>query len=106
MATLLDFALTGVVFAGHTLLAAVLTRFFRIRMHTRLGAAVYTALFGPFVLVVTTMVVFSAGVGVDLVSPVAVVGLLVGAPLALGATIDVLYVPAPDEYDLPDAPSQ
>lgn len=106
MTTVLDVVVTGAVFAGHTLLAAVLTRFFRIQLDTRVGAAIYTLLLVPLVLVVTTMVVFSAGVGVDLGNPVAVVGLLVGAPLALGATIDVLYLPAPDEYDLPDTPSR
>jgi hypothetical protein len=102
MASLLDFAVTGAVFCGNTLLAAVMTRFFRIQLHTRWGSAVYTALLVPVALVVTTMVVFSFGVGVDLGSAGVVLGLMVGVPLGLGVTIDVLYVPAPDEYELPD----
>ena len=102
MATLLDFALMAVVFAGNTLIAAVMTRFFRIQLHTQWGTVVYTALLVPLALVVTTIVAFSLGVGVDLGSAGAVLGLMVGLPMALGVTIDVLYVPSPDEYELPD----
>jgi hypothetical protein len=102
MATLLDFALMGAVFVGNTLVAAVMTRFFRIQLHTRWGTAVYTALLIPVVLVVTTIVAFSVGVGVNLGSAGVVIGLMVGLPAVLGVTIDVLYVPAPDEYELPD----
>ncbi|QGX96081.1 hypothetical protein EI982_15490 [Haloplanus rallus] len=102
MATLLDFALMGAVFVGNTLVAAVMTRFFRIQLRTRWGPVVYTALLVPVTLVITTIVAFSLGVGVDLGSAGAVIGLMVGLPTILGATIDVLYVPAPDEYELPD----
>ena len=102
MATVLDIALMGVVLVGNTFLAAVLTRFFRIQLDTRWGAVVYIALLGPLVLTVTTIGAFSLGVGVDLGSAVAVLALMVGLPMGLGVTIDVLYVPAPEEYDLPD----
>lgn len=102
MATVLDFALMGVVLVGNTLLAAVMTRFFRIQLDTRWGAVVYTAFLVPVALVVTTIVAFSLGVGVDLGSAGAVLGLMVGVPMGLGVTIDVLYVPAPEEYDLPE----
>lgn len=102
MATVLDFALMGVVFVGNTLLAAVMTRFFRIQLETRWGAVVYTAFLVPIVLVVTTIAAFSLGVGVDLGNAAVVVGLMVGMPTGLGAAIDVLYVPSPEEYDLPD----
>jgi hypothetical protein len=102
MATLLDFALMGAVFAGNTLVAAVMTRFFRIKLDTQWGTVVYTALAVPVVLLLTTMAAFSLGVGVDLGSAGAVLGLMVGAPMGLGVTIDVLYVPAPDEYELPE----
>jgi hypothetical protein len=102
MATVLDLALTGIVLVGNTLLAAVMTRFFRIQLDTRWGSAVYTAFLVPIVLVVTTIVAFSLGVGVDLGSTAAALALLVGLPMGLGVTIDVLYVPAPEEYDLPE----
>ncbi|WP_338737701.1 hypothetical protein [Haloplanus salilacus] len=102
MATVLDIALMGVVLVGNTFLAAVMTRFFRIQLDTRWGAIVYTAFLVPVVLVVTTIGAFSLGVGVDLGSAAAALALMVGLPMGLGVTIDVLYVPAPDEYDLPD----
>jgi hypothetical protein len=102
MATILDFALMAVVFVGNTLIAAVMTRFFRLQLETGWGTIVYTALFVPVALVVTTMIAFSLGVGVDLGSAAAVLGLMVGLPMGLGVTIDVLYVPAPDEYELPE----
>ena len=102
MATILDFALMAVVFAGNTIIAAVMTRFFRLQLKTRWGSVVYTALLVPLALVVTTIVAFSLGVGVDLGSAAAVLGLMVGLPMGLGVTIDVLYVPSPDEYELPE----
>jgi len=102
MATILDFALMAVVFVGNTLVAAVMTRFFRLQLDTRWGSAVYTALVVPVALVVTTIVAFSLGVGVDLGSAAVVLGLMVGIPMGLGVTIDVLYVPSPDEYELPE----
>ncbi|WP_299331562.1 hypothetical protein [Haloplanus sp.] len=102
MATVLDIVLMGVVLVGNTLLAAVMTRFFRIQLDTRWGAVVYTVFIVPVVLAVTTIGAFSLGVGVDLGSTAAALGLMVGLPMGLGVTIDVLYVPAPDEYELPD----
>lgn len=102
MATVLDFALMGVVFAGNTVLAAVMTRFFRIQLDTRWGVAVYTGFLVPVALVVTTIVAFSLGVGVNLGSTTVALALMVGLPMGLGVTIDVLYVAAPEEYELPE----
>jgi hypothetical protein len=102
MATVLDIVLMGAVLVGNTFLAAVMTRFFRIQLDTRWGAVVYTVLIVPVVLAVTTIGAFSLGVGVDLGSAAAALALMVGLPMGLGVTIDVLYVPAPDEYELPD----
>ncbi|WP_435069003.1 hypothetical protein [Haloplanus sp. C73] len=102
MATILDVALMAAVFAVNTLLAAVLTRFLRLQLATRWGSAVYVGFLVPVVLVVTTIVSFSLGVGIDLGSAAAVLGLMVALPMALGVSIDVLYLPSPAEYDLPD----
>lgn len=98
-----ELLLTGVVLAVHTLIAAVMTRYFRIRMHTRWGAVLYTLLLVPLALVVTTLV-FSGplAIGVNLGGPATALAVMVGMPLVLGFTIDVLYVPPPEEYDLPD----
>ncbi|MFB6302693.1 MAG: hypothetical protein ABEH78_07530 [Haloferacaceae archaeon] len=97
-----ELVLTGAVLAVHTLLAAVATRYLRLRLATRWGRALYTGLLVPLLLVTTTLV-FGQLPLVPLGDPATAVAVMIGAPFALGATIDVLYVPAPEEYDLPDA---
>lgn len=95
--------LTGVVLAVHALVAAVMTRYFRIRLSTDWGAVLYTLLFVPVVLVVLTQVFTGVlGIGPDLGSAVTVLAVMVGLPLAVGVTVDVLYVRPPGEYDLPE----
>jgi hypothetical protein len=103
MASLVTLVLFGAVLVVHTLIAAVMTRFFRLRLKTRWGPVIYALLLIPVVLVVTTLV-FSGvlGIGVDLGSPGNVIGLMVGMPMVLGFAIDMLYMPSPDEYELPD----
>lgn len=105
MLALLGFALLVVLVAFHTLVAGVLTRFFRLRLVTTWGWIVYTGALTPVVLLASTLLftgVFGVGTGVDLGSSAVVVGVFVLLPTALGAAIDYLYVPPPDEYELPD----
>ena len=103
MASVVELVLFGVVLIVQTLLAAVATRFFRIRMKTSWGWVVYTALLTPLLLFVVTLVTTGAlGIGPDLGGPGVALAVTVGVPLALGFTIDLLYVPPPEEYDLPD----
>ena len=103
MATLLDIALTAAVFGGNTLVAAVMTRFFRIRLSTDWGTVVYTLLFVPVVLFVLTQLFTGVlGIGPNLGSPATVLAVMVGLPLAVGVTVDVLYMRPPEEYDLPE----
>ena len=101
MASLLAVALAGVVLAAHTLIAAVLVRFFRIRLNTQWGWVVYSLCLTPLLLTATTLV---AGAVIPPLFDGAALLLatFVGLPLALGFTIDLLYVPAPGEYDLPE----
>jgi hypothetical protein len=83
--------------------AALATRFFRVRLKTQWGSAVYVVLLIPVALVALTMVfsgVFS--LGPNLGSATAVVGLTVVVPMALGVTFDYVWMPAPDEVDLPE----
>jgi len=104
------FALFGFVtilalVAFHTLLAGVTTRFFRLRLSTSWGSVVYTVVLTPMLLLVSTLFftgVLSVGAGVNLGTPAIVIGLFVALPVVVGAAIDYLYVPSPEEYELPD----
>ncbi|GAB7095617.1 hypothetical protein JCM30237_27710 [Halolamina litorea] len=103
MASALSLAFLLALVAGHTLVAAVLTRYFRIALDSRGGVAVFTVTGIPIVLIASTYV-FSGvfGLGPELGNPALVLALLVAVPVGLGALIDVLYVPPPDEVELPE----
>jgi Na+-transporting methylmalonyl-CoA/oxaloacetate decarboxylase gamma subunit len=103
MASALSIAFLLVLVAAHTLVSAVLTRYFRIALDTRGGVAVFTVGGIPVVLLASTYV-FSGllGLGPELGSPAIVLTLLVAVPVGLGALVDVLYVPPPDEVELPE----
>jgi len=103
MVSVVGLILFAAVLAVHTLFAAVLTRFFRLRLNTQWGYVIYSFTITPVVLFVTTLVffgVFPIGAGLNL-GATALLGAAVGLPLALGFTIDTLYVPPPEEIDLP-----
>lgn len=103
MVSVLALAGLGVIVAIHIVIAAVLTRLFRVRLDTVWAPVVYVLVFGPVVLTVSTLVLSGVlGLGPDLGSPAAALFLLVGVPLALGLAIDYVWMPAPDEVDLPD----
>jgi heme/copper-type cytochrome/quinol oxidase subunit 1 len=98
-----ELVLTGVVLGVHALVAAVMTRYFRIRLSTDWGAVVYTLLFVPVVLFLLTQVFTGVlGIGPNLGSAVTVLAVMVGLPLAVGVAVDVLYMRPPEEYDLPE----
>lgn len=90
--------------AINTVVAAVATRLLRVRLETALGAAVYVAILVPTILAVTTILLGSVA-GPDLGSRGAVVGLFVVVPFVLGVAIDVLWMPSPEEVELP-APAE
>ena len=105
MASVADFVLVAIVLALHTVIAAVITRFFRIRLQTKWGTVIYAAFTVPVVLTVTTLVfagLLNVGSGITIGSRAMVLALFVGLPAVLGATIDVLYMTPPEEYDLPE----
>lgn len=104
MASALSIAVLLALVAAHTLVAAVLTRYFRIALDTRGGAALFTVTGIPLVLVASTYV-FSGllSLGPELGNPATVITLLVAVPVGLGALVDVLYVPPPDDVDVPDS---
>ncbi|WP_373188877.1 hypothetical protein [Halolamina sp.] len=103
MATVLSIAVLLAIVGVHALLAAVLTRYFRIALDSDWGTALFVVAGIPLVLLATTFLLSGVfGLGPSLGNPLLVFVVLIVVPLALGALVDVLYVPPPDEYELPD----
>jgi hypothetical protein len=90
-----------VILLVNTAVAALMTRFFRVRLSTRWGSAVYSILLGPLALLVLTMILGSV-MGPNLGSPATVITVTVVLPLAVGITFDYFWMPSPDEVELPD----
>jgi hypothetical protein len=87
----------------NTALAALLTRFFRVRMKTRWGAVLYALLITPVVQLLVILVLSGiANLGGPVGSAAAVVGLFVLLPMGLGMAFDYFWQPAPEEVELPD----
>ncbi|ESS05612.1 MAG: hypothetical protein A07HB70_02089 [uncultured archaeon A07HB70] len=100
---IVEWLLTAVVLALHALVAAVMTRYFRIRLATDWGTVLYTLLFVPVVLLLLTQVFTGVlGIGPNLGSAAVALAVMVGLPLAVGVTVDVLYMRPPEAYDLPE----
>ena len=78
----------GVVLVVHTLLAAVLTRFFRLRLKTQWGYVIYSFAIIPIALLVTTLLFFgfctTLGLGNGLMLPNATAGSLSVRPHLAG----------------------
>jgi membrane-bound ClpP family serine protease len=92
-----------VIVLANSAVSALLTRFFRVRLHTSWGTALYVVLVTPVVLLVVVLVLSGVlGLGGDVGSPGLVVGMTVVVPLALGVTFDYFWMPTPEAVDLPD----
>jgi hypothetical protein len=103
MASALSIAVLLAIIAVHALLAAVLTRYFRIALETAGGTALFVVGGIPLVLLASTLILSGGfGIGPTLGSPILVLIVLIAAPMALGVLVDLLYVPPPEEYDLPE----
>lgn len=92
-----------IIIAINTAIAAVGARFFRVRMSTSWGSAIYTVISIPFVFVITTLALSGAlglggGVFSSLGSTIAVTW---GYPFAIGVAIDVFWMPAPETVETP-----
>jgi hypothetical protein len=81
---------------------ALMTRFFRVRLNTSWGSLVYSVLLCPFVMFVVFMVLgtLGFGAGLNLGNGVAV-AVTILVPLAIGMTFDYVWMPSPDEVELP-----
>jgi hypothetical protein len=99
MVSVLGLVVVVVMVAVNTAVAAVMTRLFRVRLDTDWGAGVFVLLFVPVVLTILTIVMGS--VAGPTMTQGQVVGLFVVMPLVLGVTVDVFWMPAPDEVELP-----
>ena len=92
-----------VILLVNSAVAALLTRFFRVRLDTAWGSAVYVAFIGPVVLLGLTLILSGVlSLGGDVGSPAAVLLLTVALPLSLGVSFDYFWMPAPDEIELPE----
>lgn len=89
----------AVIVFVHTAIAAVLIRFFRLRLATRWGTALFALFFVPLGLVFSLLFVgqlpIFGGIGR---STVAMVTILL--PFLLGIAIDLFWMPAPEDVEL------
>jgi hypothetical protein len=92
-----------VILGVNSAVAAVMTRFFRVRLDTDWGTVLYLIFFGPIVLLLLTLV-FSGllGLGPNIGVPALVIVLTIVLPLSIGISFDFFWMPAPEEVDLPD----
>ena len=99
-ATVVGFLLIMVV---NTLVAAVTIRFFRLRLTTRWGAVLYTVIFIPVIYLVTTLLLSGfvgfGGSGADRGTALILVWVI---PFTLAVSLDIFWLPAPEEIDLPE----
>ncbi len=97
-------ALAGlVVLVGlHTAVAAVATRLLRVRLATRWAPPLFALIIVPVLLLLSTLVVSGVfSVGPDLGDARVALFVLVAVPLGLGLAVDYLWMPAPEDVELP-----
>ena len=84
-------------------MTALMTRFFRVRLKTRWGSLLYALLLCPVAMFVVLLVLSGPlpfGDGLSL-GPGPTLFLTIAVPLAVGMTFDYVWMPAPDEVELP-----
>jgi len=92
----------AVVIAVNTAIAVICTRLFRITLDTDWGAAIYTLVLIPIAMLVGATVLSGLlNLGGDVGGRDVALLLTVALPLALGVTVDVFWMPAPDAVELP-----
>src|SRR6056297_766334 len=100
-ATVIGFLLIMVV---NTVLAAVSIRFFRLRLSTQWGAVVYSAVFIPLMYFVTTILLSGfvgfGGSGVEDKGTALIMVWVI--PFTLAVSLELFWMPAPDEVELPE----
>jgi hypothetical protein len=92
-----------VIVLVNSAIAALMTRFFRVRLETSWGSVLYALFLIPVTMVVVVFVLSGVfGLGADLGSRAAVITITIAVPLALGITFDYFWMPAPEEVELPE----
>lgn len=87
------------IVAVNTALAAVLTRFFRLRLATRWGSGLYALLVIPVVLLLVLLLASGVlGLGGSMGRASALVVTIV-VPLSLGSAIDLFWMPPPEAIE-------
>jgi hypothetical protein len=91
-----------VILGVNSAAAALMTRFFRVRLKTTWGSVIYILLLTPLVLLVSTLVFGGfLKLGPDLGGEMTLLGLTVVLPMTLGVTFDYFWMPSPEEVDVP-----
>jgi len=102
MASLVDVVGLLVIVGLNSALAALLTRFFRVRLESSWTPVAFSVLVTPVVLLVVAQLLSGvAGLGFDLGNAAAVVGTVILLPMAIGLAFDYFWMPAPEEVELP-----
>jgi hypothetical protein len=92
-----------VILGINTAAAALLTRFFRVRLATQWGSALYAVVITPVVLLVSVLILGGfLGLGPDLGSGLTVIVVTILLPLSVGIAFDYFWMPSPEEVDLPE----
>jgi len=90
-----------VIVLVNSAVAALMTRFFRVRLHSRWGGLVYSILLCPLVLLVLG-VLLSVPVGPFItLDRMAFLLVVVFVPLTVGMVFDYVWMPSPDDVELP-----
>lgn len=97
-----------VIVVVNTAVAAVLARFFRLRLKTRLGAVIYTVVLVPVVYIVTTLILSGVlgfgGQGFADTGTALIVAWVL--PFTLGYSIHLFWMPPIEEVELPQRTRQ
>jgi hypothetical protein len=107
MVAVIDLAGLLVIVLVNSAVTALMTRFFRVRLDTRWGSMLYALLLCPVVVLLLVLVLSGVlGLGGNLGSRGTVVFLTIFVPLALGLTFDYIWMPDPEEVELPETMRQ
>ncbi|MFD1514630.1 hypothetical protein [Halomarina rubra] len=101
MASLVGVVLLLVLVGLNTAIAALLTRFFRVRLDTRWGPVVYSLLLTPVALFVPALLLGAVTPPVLGESRAAFVAVAFLLPMTFGIAFDYLWMPSPEEVELP-----